>query len=226
MKILIVEDEKRLADTLSDIVRREGYDAFIANDGDAGLERALSGEFDLVILDIMLPGVNGLDILREMRGEKISIPVILLTARRDTDERVKGLDSGADYYLTKPFETSELLACIRAVSRRGAQIVEQIPSFGDVTLSLSSAELCCGERRIALRKKELDVMELLMRSDGRLVSKETLLLKVWGYDSDAEYNNVEVYVSFLRKKLLFVSSRVEIATSRGIGYRLEVRDDK
>lgn len=221
MKLLIVEDERLLAETLGEIAHGAGYDPTVASDGETGLEEALSGIYDLILLDIMLPKKDGLSVLRELRGAGDSTPVILLTARRETADRIAGLDQGADYYLTKPFDTQELLACMRAVTRRGGEVVMDALKYGDLSLSLSTAELCCGESRIGLRKKELDVMRQLMMQKGAVVSKETLLVKVWGYDSDAEYNNVEVYISFLRKKLAFLGSRVSITAIRNLGYRLE-----
>ncbi len=221
MKLLIVEDERRLADTLAEIAQKAGYDPHITHDGESGLEEALSGVYDLILLDVMLPRRDGFSLLRELRGSGNSTPVILLTARRETTDRVTGLDTGADYYLTKPFETQELLACMRAVTRRGGEVVMDCLRFGDLELNLSTAELVCGAQRIALRRKELDVMRLLMLQKGAVVSKETLLVKIWGYDSDAEYNNVEVYISFLRKKLAFLASSVSIIAMRNLGYRLE-----
>ncbi len=221
MKVLIVEDERRLADTLREIVCKAGYTPTAVYDGETGLEEALSGIYDLVLLDVMLPRRDGLSLLRELRSAGNAVPVILLTARREVSDRVAGLDSGADYYLPKPFETQELLACMRTVTRRGAEVMMDILRFGDLALNLSAAELCCGDNRLTLRRKELDVMRLLMLQKGAVVSKETLLVKVWGYDSDAEYNNVEVYVSFLRKKLAFLGSRVSITAMRNLGYRLE-----
>ncbi len=221
MKLLIVEDERRLADTLVEIARKAGYEPHAVYDGETGLEEAQSGIYDLILLDVMLPRMDGFSVLRELRGGGDSTPVILLTARRDTGDRVAGLDCGADYYLTKPFETQELLACMRAVTRRGGEVVMDVLRFGDLALNLSAAELSCGTQRLSLRKKELDIMRQLMMQKGAVVSKETLLVKVWGYDSDAEYNNVEVYISFLRKKLTFLGSRVSIVAMRNLGYRLE-----
>ncbi|MEA5051775.1 MAG: response regulator transcription factor [Oscillospiraceae bacterium] len=221
MRILIVEDEKRLADTLCEIVERERYEADAFYDGEEGLESALSGIYDAVILDVMLPYMSGFEIVRRMRDKGIRTPVILLTARRETSDKVTGLDAGADYYLTKPFETDELLACLRAVLRRQGDVVMEKLAYGDIELNLSTLELSCGEKSIALRKKEFDILYLLMQNAGGVVTKETILLKIWGYESDAEDNNVEVYISFLRKKLTFLGSRVSIVTLRNTGYRLE-----
>ncbi|MEA4911713.1 MAG: response regulator transcription factor [Oscillospiraceae bacterium] len=221
MRILIVEDEKRLADTLREIVERERYEADAFYDGEEGLESALSGIYDAAILDVMLPYVSGFEIVRRMREAGLRTPVILLTARRETADKVTGLDAGADYYLTKPFETDELLACLRAVLRRPGEVVMEKLDFGDAELNLSTFELSCAGRSIALRKKEFDILRLLMQNAGGVITKETILLKIWGYESAAEDNNVEVYISFLRKKLAFIGSRVAIVTLRNTGYRLE-----
>ncbi len=225
MRVLIIEDEKNLAETLADIVRREKYEPTVANDGQKGLEEALSGIYDVALVDVMLPYVNGFDIVAIMRKEKVATPVIMLTAKRETSDKVAGLDSGADYYLTKPFETQELLACMRAVTRRGAGVLADTMDFGDIKLNLNTNTLCCESKSIELRKKEFDVMKLLLANKDVIVSKETMLLKIWGYETDMEYNNVEVYVSFLRKKLAFLGSRVEITAVRNVGYRLEERAD-
>lgn len=225
MRILIVEDEVRLAATLADLLRRQGYTADICHNGVDGLDSAASGIYDLLVLDAMLPGMDGFSLLRRLRDDGSALPVLMLTARSDVSDRVRGLDCGADYYLTKPFEPTELLACIRSLLRRGGhQRSDDGLSFGDLHLEQGTFLLTCGERSVRLSRREYDLMELLMRSGKIIVTKEQLLLKVWGYDSEAEDNNVEVYVSFLRRKLSHLHSQVRIRTIRLVGYCLEVSE--
>lgn len=221
MRILIVEDEVRLADTLGEIMHTQKYSYDIVYDGEDGLAYGESGIYDVIILDIMLPKMNGFDVVKNLRKKKINTPVILLTARDEVSDKVKGLDSGADDYLTKPFSSEELLARIRAVSRRQGEVVLDELTFSDLTLNLANYQLSCGAKSIHLGFKEFEIMRLLMSNPAAVVSKDELLSKVWGYESDAEDNNVEVYVSFLRKKLQFLGSKVNIATVRKLGYHLE-----
>ena len=193
MRILIVEDEVRLASSLQDLLELGGYSADISHDGESGLDNALTGIYDVVLLDVMLPKLDGFTVLRRMRAAGNATPVLMLTARSEVADKVEGLDCGADYYLTKPFEPQELLACIRALTRRqpelrGADLLE----YGDLKLDKSAFSLSCGERSVRLSRKEYDMMELLMRNRDLILTKETLLLKIWGYESDAEDNNVEV----------------------------------
>ena len=177
----------------------------------------------MIVLDIMLPKMNGLEVLRTLRANKIKTPVILLTAKDEVSDKVTGLDIGADDYLTKPFYTEELLARIRSLGRRNSDVIcDNILSFDDISLNISTYELMCGERSVKLGLKEFNIMELLIKNGARILSKETLIEKIWGYESDAEYNNVEVYISFLRKKLSHIKSKVIIKTVRGVGYCLEV----
>jgi len=224
MRILIVEDEVRLARTLADLLKRQGYTADMCHDGVSGLDNAASGIYDLVLLDAMLPGMDGFTLLRQLRGEGHAVPVLMLTARSDVTDKVHGLDSGADYYLTKPFEPQELLACIRLLLRRGSAEVklDDAVTWGDLRLENSTFTLNCQERSVHLSRREYDLIELLMRNGAQIVTKEQLLLKVWGYDSEAEDNNVEVYISFLRRKLTHLHSAVRIKTIRMVGYCLEV----
>ena len=224
MRILIVEDEVRLAQTLADLLKRQGYTADMCHDGVSGLDNASSGIYDLILLDAMLPGMDGFTLLRELRGGGHTVPVLMLTARSDVADKVHGLDSGADYYLTKPFEPQELLACIRLLLRRGGGDVrlDDALTCGDLRLESGTFLLSCQERSMRLSRREYDLMELLMRNGTQIVTKEQLLLKVWGYDSDAEDNNVEVYISFLRRKLTHLHSAVRIKTIRMVGYCLEV----
>ena len=223
MRILIVEDEPRLAATLRDLLHRQGYSADTRLDGLSGLDEALSGVYDLMILDVMLPGLDGFAVLQRLREAGQSLPVLMLTARSELSDRVRGLDCGADYYLTKPFAAQELLACVRLLLRRGgSQRVDDTIRFGDLTLSPGTFSLGCGERDVHLSRREYDLMELLLCNGAQIVSKEQILTKVWGYDSDAEDNNVEVYISFLRRKLTHLRSCVHIRTIRLVGYCLEV----
>ncbi len=222
MRILIVEDEVRLATTLQDLLELNGYTADICNDGETGLDHAQTDIYDLVILDVMLPKKDGFSVLSQLRQSGNTTPVLMLTARSELSDRVEGLDRGADYYLTKPFEPRELLACIRALSRRQPELrTADTLEFGDLTLDKNSFTLSCRERNVRLSRKEFDMCELLMRNRQVVLTKETLLLKLWGYESDAEDNNVEVYISFLRKKFNHLHSQVRIKTIRMVGYCLE-----
>lgn len=223
MRILIVEDEKHLAEAVAQILKRQNYTVDVVHNGEDGLDYGLSGIYDLIVLDIMLPKMNGIDILKNLRKEGIFTPVILLTAKGDISDRVIGLDSGADDYLPKPFATEELLARIRALSRRKADIqMEDDLSFGDIKLNPATLMLSREEQQIKLTLRESELMEYLMIRKGLITSKELIIEKLWGYDSEAEHNNVEVYISFLRKKLQFLKSNVVVTTTRGVGYSLEV----
>ncbi len=222
MKILIVEDEKGLAEALGEILRREGYSAELAFDGKSGLEKVMTGKYDCMILDIMLPLMNGLDVLSYIRVKEMDIPVLLLTAKSEVEDKINGLDCGADDYLTKPFETGELLARIRAIARRINQVPDINPKFGDITLELRKFELICGSNTVVLGRREFRMMELLISSTGHIVTKESFVNEIWESSDESAYNNVEVYISFLRKKLHLIHSRVQIKTRRGLGYCLEV----
>ncbi len=224
MRILIIEDEVRLANTLADIISGENDIADVSFDGESGLDNALSGIYDAIVLDVMLPKIDGFELLRRLRGAGIHTPVLMLTARADLEDRVKGLDSGADYYLTKPFEVAEFSACLRSVLRRRSELLPKALTYGDVALQPSTCELKCGARSVRLSFKEQAIMQLLILNGENILSKETILLKVWGYDSDADDNNVEAYMSFLRKKLAFLKSRVAVTVVRRVGYHLEVSD--
>lgn len=221
MRVLIIEDEKRLARTLADLLDQDGYQSDIANDGEIGYELASSGVYDALVLDVMLPGMDGFEILRRLRGPKIETPIVMLTARAGVTDRVRGLDAGADYYLTKPFENEEFLACLRAVLRRRADLVPDMLTFGDIGLTPSSSKLSRNGEEILLSARELELMRILIENQGQFLSKETLLRKVWGYDADVNANSVEAYVSFLRKKLHLLHSKVQIKAARNLGYRLE-----
>ena len=221
MRILIIEDEVRLAGTLADMIGEDSYTADVAHDGESGLDSALSGVYDAIVLDVMLPKLDGFEVLKRVRAAGIQTPVLMLTAKSDLIDRVHGLDLGADYYLTKPFENAEFLACLRAVLRRQGEITPERLTFGDLTLTPTMGVLRCKERALTLSAKELEIMRLLMINQNNILSKETLLIKVWGYDTDAGDNNVEAYISFLRKKLLLLRSAVTVGVVRRLGYRLE-----
>mgnify|MGYP001035348504 FL=1 len=221
MRVLVVEDEIRLAATLQDLLEMNGCTADVCHDGEAGLDNALSGIYDVVLLDVMLPRIDGFTVLRRLRESGSAVPVLMLTARSEVSDRVAGLDSGADYYLTKPFEPKELLACVRALARRQPELRGGVLTCGDLKLEKDAFILSCGERSVRLSRKEFDMMELLMLNQKQVLTKESLLLKIWGYESDAEDNNVEVYISFLRKKLSHLGSEVKIKTIRMVGYCLE-----
>ena len=221
MRILIVEDEKRIADALGKIMRDNKYSCDVVYDGLDGYLYAESGIYDVVVLDVMLPKMNGFEVVRKLRANKINTPVLFLTARDDVNDKVVGLDSGADDYLTKPPSTPELLARIRALTRRQGEVILDEISFSDLKLNLSNYMLECGDKSIHLGFKEFEIMKILLSNPKSIVQKEDILTKVWGYDSEAEDNNVEVYISFIRKKLVFLGSKVTVSTVRKIGYHLE-----
>ena len=203
MKILIIEDEALLADSLRTLLGRAGFEVEVVSDGDSGAECALTGIYDLLLLDVMVPRLDGFSLARRVRAERVTTPILMLTARADVRDRIEGLNAGADYYLTKPFDNRELLACINALLRRqGSQIY--VLSYGNTSLDLSGCTLSA-ESSVRLSSREFDVMRLLMQAAGRSVRKETLLTRVWGFDSGAGDNNVEVYIGFLRKKLRAIS---------------------
>ena len=222
MKILIVEDEKRLAQALSQIMKEAKYQTNIAYDGADGLELALYGSYDVIVLDVMLPKKDGFSIVKELRASKINTPVIMLTAKDEVGEKITGLDKGAYDYMTKPFVPEELLARIRALSRRQGEVIVEELSFEDLSLDISNAELRCKDKNIHLSFKEFEIMKILMSNQKTIIGKEILITRVWGDDSDAEDNNVEAYISFLRKKISFIGSKVSLTTIRKLGYKLEV----
>ena len=223
MKILIVEDEKLLADSIQSLLTKKGFEVDVAYDGESGEEYAELGVYDLLILDIMMPKMNGYEVAKRVRAKRLGTPILMLTAKSELEDRIAGLNSGADYYLTKPFDTRELLACINALLRRQGAQVDEI-KLGNTSLDLSTATLICGANSIRLSAKEFDIMRYLLQAEGRILSKEMILAKVWGYDSDAVENHVEVYVGFLRKKLASIGSDIRIETIRRLGYRLEVSE--
>lgn len=222
MKILVVEDEMQLADALSELLKRNMYSVDTFYNGIDGLDNALTGVYDCIILDIMLPGMNGLEILRNIRAEKLSTPVLLLTARSEIDDKINGLDCGADDYLTKPFVTGELLARVRALTRRKGELVDENRfEYNGLVLHKNTCSISCGGNDMKLSLKEYYIMEMLIANHGQILPKERIIEKIWGSESDVDYNNIEVYISFLRKKIMSVSAPVQIKTARGIGYFLE-----
>ena len=221
MRLLLVEDETALSEALSEILNQNGYLTDCVSNGVDGLDYIRTGIYDLVLLDIMLPGMDGLSVLKKMRAEKIHTPVILLTAKSELSDIVTGLDAGSDDYLPKPFSTAELLARIRALGRRSPRYTENVLQFKDLVLNQGGMELSCGKNSIRLGKKEFQLMELFMRNPGQVLPKELLLNRVWGLDAAADYNNVEVYISFLRQKLHALGSCAAIRTIRLAGYQLE-----
>lgn len=227
MRILIVEDEVRLAEVLGEIMKENKYVVDIVNDGEEGYYYGISGIYDVIILDVMLPKMNGFDIVLNLRNAKIKTPVIMLTAKDEIGDKVKGLDCGADDYLTKPFSKEELLARIRALSRRQGEVILNELVYSDLKLDKFTNTLFCNNKSIHLGLKESEVLEILICNSNRAVSKEELLEKVWGLESEAEDNNVEVYVSFLRKKLVFLGSKISIEAIRKVGYHLkEIENDR
>lgn len=221
MRILIIEDNLRLAETLRDILKGLRYESDIAERGDEGLALMLSGIYDGAILDVMLPGMDGVAALEKARAAGCSLPVLMLTAKSETEDKVRGLSAGADYYLTKPFDSQELVAALSAILRRKGSFQPEVLAFGDIRLDQGSYFLSCGERQIRLAKKEYEVMQILMENGRTIVPKETLLLKIWGSEGEAMDNNVEIYISFLRKKLSCLHAKTRIVTARHIGYYLQ-----
>lgn len=224
MKILIIEDEVLLADSIKALLTAKGFEAECVYDGESGAEYAELGVYDLLILDVMMPKLDGFAVARRVRANRCTTPILMLTAKSDTEDRIEGLNAGADYYLTKPFDTRELLACINALLRRQGNQVNEL-TMGNTTLDLSSCNLVCGSNHIRLSAKEFDVMRFLMQAKGSILPKEVILARVWGYESNAVDNYVEVYVGFLRKKLASIGSNIRIEAVRRLGYTMEVAED-
>lgn len=218
MRILVVEDEKEIADGISGILEKAKYKVDLAYDGIEGLDYILSGTYDLVLLDVMLPKINGFDIVKNVRSEGVEVPIIMLTAKSQISDKVDGLNLGADDYITKPFDAGELLARIGARLRKISGIKDgRILAF-DIALDPATYTLQKEEKSVKMSKTEYQLLELFMINKNIIISKDTIINKVWGYDDDAEYNNIEVYVSFLRKKLKFVNAKATIETKKGVGY--------
>lgn len=223
MKVLIVEDEILLADSIRTLLESKGFQVEMVHDGKTGEAYAELGIYDLLILDVMMPQMDGYQLAQSVRTKHCSTPILMLTAKSALEDRITGLNAGADYYLTKPFDTGELLACVNALLRRQGNQVDEL-TFGNTALDLASCTLVCGEKSVRLSAREFDVMRLLMLSGERNISKENILTRVWGYDSDAVENHVEVYVGFLRKKLRSIGSSIRIEAIRRLGYHLEVSE--
>ena len=221
MKILVIEDEKLLAESIKTLLTAKGFEVEAVYDGVTGAEYAELGIYDLLILDVMMPGMDGYQVARTVRSKRCATPILMLTAKSSLEDRIEGLNAGADYYLTKPFDSRELLACINALLRRQGNQVDELV-YGNTSLDLSSGTLVCGEKSVRLSAREFDVMRFLLQARGRNLSKEVILARVWGYDSNAVENHVEVYVGFLRRKLQSIGSNLKIEAIRRLGYHLEV----
>ena len=226
MRVLLAEDEKRMAVALVAILKQEKYDVDHFADGESALAALESDVYDIAVLDVMMPLMNGFDVARSARSKGIKTPILMLTAKSQVEDKVNGLDSGADDYLTKPFNTKELLARLRALGRRNQDVRDGELHYGDISLNVPTATLSCQStgQSIRLGEKELRIMEYMLSNRGQIMTREQLAVKIWGFDSESEYNNVEVYMSFTRKKLAFVGSKVEIKAVRGLGYELREKD--
>lgn len=223
MKILIIEDEILLAESMKTLLTGKGFQVEVANDSETGRDYAELGIYDLLILDVMMPGLDGYELASQVRTKHLGSPILMLTEKSNVEDRIAALNAGADYYLTKPVDPRELLACINALLRRqGGQV--DVVTYGNTSLDLSSSMLICGERRVRLSAREFDVMRCLMQAGERNLPKETILSRVWGYDSNAVENHVEVYVGFLRKKLVSIGSNIKIVALRRMGYHLEIAE--
>lgn len=226
MNILIIEDEYSLADAIAEMLKKEKFNVTIKTNGEDGENEALTGDYDLILLDVMLPKKNGFEILENVRREKIKTPIIMLTAKSEMADKLNGLENGADDYITKPFSTRELMARVKIILKRTNNLEDiGILKFGDLILDIKNAKLKCNENEIQINGKELDLLEQLIINKNQVSIRENLAQRIWGYESEAEYNNVEVYVTFLRRKLNLLQSRVKIKAVRGIGYKLEEEND-
>ncbi|MCR5482279.1 MAG: response regulator transcription factor [Clostridia bacterium] len=226
MRVLLAEDEKRMASALIALLRQEKYDVDHMEDGASALDALESGVYDIAVLDVMMPEMNGFDVARRARSKGVKTPILMLTAKSQLDDKVEGLDSGADDYLTKPFQTKELLARMRALGRRNVNFQDGSLTFGDLSLDTSKATLTCNSngQSVRLAEKELRILEYMFSNQGQIMTREQLAVKIWGFENEAEYNNVEVYMSFTRKKLAFVGTEVKIKAVRGLGYELREKD--
>lgn len=222
MKVLIIEDEYSLADAIAETLKKEKFSVTIKTDGEEGEDEALTNIYDLILLDVMLPHKNGFEILNTLKNEKIETPVIMLTAKSEMSDKLNGLENGADDYITKPFHMRELIARVKIILRRKTNVEDtSVLEFDDLKLDLKNGKMSSGENEIQISGKELELLEVLLVNKNQTINREKLADKIWGYDSDTEYNNVEVYISFLRKKLKLLKSNVKIKAIRGIGYKLE-----
>lgn len=227
MNILVIEDEYSLADAVAETLKNEKFNVVIKVNGEEGEDEALTEKYDLILLDVMLPQKNGFDILKYLRQEKINTPVIMLTAKSEIEDKLNGLEHGADDYITKPFSMRELMARVKAVLKRANNIEDtNCLEYGDLVLDVKNAKLKCNHNEIQISGKELELLEQLLLNKNQVLSRENLVERIWGYDSEAEYNNVEVYITFIRRKLKLIDSKVNIKAVRGIGYKLEEKNDK
>lgn len=224
MKILIMEDDRILADAMREFLQGKGFKVEVVYDGESGYDYAILGIYDLLIMDVLMPGLNGLTVARRVREHRVTTPILMLSDRADVQDRIDGLNAGADYYLGKPFDNRELMACINALLRRLGNQVDNLV-FGNTELELATAVLRCGENSVRLTAKEFDVMRQLLWNKEKLIPKETLLARAWGFDTNAIENHVEVYMAFLRKKLRGIGSNVHITAVRRLGYHLELREE-
>ena len=226
MKILIIEDEYSLADAIAETLQKENYTTKILTNGEAGEDEALTGIYDLILLDVMLPKKDGFEILKKLKNEKITTPIIMITAKSELVDKLKGLENGVEDYITKPFHMRELIARIKIVLKRNSNIEDNnVLEYSDLKLDLSTGKMSSNGTEISINGKELELLEILLLNKNQIVTKETIINKIWGYDSDSEYNYVEVYASFLRKKLKLLKSKVKIKAIRGTGYKMEEEND-
>lgn len=226
MKILIIEDEYSLADAIAETLQKEKFVTNIITNGEDGENEALTNIYDIILLDVMLPNKDGFEILKDLRKEKIETPVILLTAKSEITDKLNGLEHGADDYITKPFHMRELVARMRVILKRKTNIKDtNILEYSDLRLDLGTGKMSSVYGEISINGKELELLEILLLNKNQIVSRERLANKIWGYNSETEYNNVEVYVSFLRKKLKLLKTKIKIKAVRGIGYKMEEEND-
>ena len=228
MKVLIIEDEYNLADAISSMLKSKKYDVNICTDGLDGLDEALTDVYDLIILDVMLPHKNGFEILKELRDENINSKILMLTAKNTIDDKMEGFNNGADDYLTKPFHMEELLARVNIQLRKSKSISNDIMKLDDISLNIKSMELynIDNNSRVKIIGKEFQLLELFMNNPNQVLSKEQIFIKIWGYDTESDINTLEAYVSFIRKKLKLIKSKIKLKAIRNMGYVLEVIDEK
>ncbi|MBP1555765.1 MAG: response regulator transcription factor [Oscillospiraceae bacterium] len=222
MNILLVEDEVSLSNAVKKILEQQGFIVDAVYDGQSAVDYATGMDYGLIILDVMLPKLDGFEVLRILRNDGVNTPILMLTARSTIPDKVTGLNSGADDYMTKPFDTEELLARVGALTRRTGEVIVETVSYEDLTLGIKSALLSCGDQSVQLSRQEFEVLRIFIYNPSMTVTKDMLISRVWGIESEATDNNVEVYISFIRKKLKYLKSRVTIRTLQKIGYRLEV----
>jgi len=226
VNILIIEDEYSLADAVAETLKKEKFNVCIKTNGEDGEDEALTENYDLILLDVMLPRKNGFDILKYLRQEKIKTPIIMLTAKAEIEDKLNGLEHGADDYITKPFSMRELMARVKAVLKRTNNIENtDCLKYSDLILDIKNAKLKCNNNEIQINGKELEILEQLLLNKNQISLRESLLERIWGYESDLEYNNLEVYITFIRRKLKLIDSKVNIKAVRGIGYKLEERKE-